>query len=234
MSVIPVDYKNDDTEQRKSRTGKVTPVFARARNSYEIYSQRGIDGAYKKAGILKDYGQECTATHYETTGVSQITFGKGIVVVYGGYIYIEDGTMLDGDLPLTPNTSGYIGLRVNLNNSAGQEVKLIYSNDAPKKNNLIVNETGEYDFVLYNYAVGSDGSITTFEKTNEYCYGIEQVVEMLRQGEIVVKNTEIAQSVQFTTTPPTQSPPEGTLIICFIYGGNLPTSRYDRVLYLVW
>ena len=44
-------------------------------------------------------------------------------------------------------------------------------------------------------------------------------------------NADVAGSIKFVTTAPTAAPPAGTLII--YYGTTAPTTRYDRVLYLI-
>lgn len=44
-------------------------------------------------------------------------------------------------------------------------------------------------------------------------------------------NATVAESIKFVTTAPTAAPPAGTLII--YYGTSVPTTRYDRVLYLI-
>lgn len=47
------------------------------------------------------------------------------------------------------------------------------------------------------------------------------------------QNSTKAKTIEFTTQIPTQSPPEGTLLI--YYGTTLPSSsqRFDRILYLI-
>lgn len=234
--LIASTFKNNDTASVKSKTGKVTPAIARAQNIQSVYYKtKTTIPTDKKAGILKDYGGECTATMSNNGITASITFAKGLVVVCGGYIYIEAGTTFSTDsgegLPIVNNTSGKLGVKVDLTQPAGQEVKFFYKTTALTQDDLQSNEQGTYEFALYDYTIDSVGQVN-LTKTNSYVYGANQVIDMLINGQITVNKATLSDYITFTTTPPTQSPAEGRLTVC-VTSGTVPTSRYDRVIYLV-
>lgn len=47
----------------------------------------------------------------------------------------------------------------------------------------------------------------------------------------MVNRASVAEKIIYTTVAPTTSPSEGTLVICLL--SSLPTTRYDRVWYLI-
>ena len=155
--IIPLIFKNNDTETQKTKIGKVSSKLARM-----IYAQN-LSG---KVGIFKGYGNECSI--YQSVvgslGKTTITFNKGAISIYGGIVYIEQGTTLE-----VPNeTNGSIGIYVDLSQEAGNEVSFYAGGNPPTDvDNLQDNETtGKYYFELYKYSV-SGTTFKTISKTDK-------------------------------------------------------------------
>lgn len=171
MALIPLIFKNNDTENIKTKIGKVSSKLARM-----IYSHN-LTG---KVGILKSYGNECNISNQVvgSLGKTTITFDKGALSVYGGIVYIEQGTTLE-----IPNVSnGSIGVYVDLTQQAGNEVSFYAGNDVPTdKDNLQNNEnSGKYYFELYTYTV-SGTSFTILSKTDLFIKPQSEITESLER-----------------------------------------------------
>ena len=242
MAIIPLIFKNDDTVIENadgsttpvySRTGKVPPSMGRAINAYSLYN---------KCGIFKGYGYNCKADVISTSfNKTTISIKKGLVSIYGGVILIEDGTTFE--FSTSANTTGYIGITVDLSKDAGQEVTMFAKTSGFNKDDLQANEvTGKFDLILFKYTSSADGTVNNdnlkyynqFTQTEEpaFVYDANQVIDLLINGNITVKQAEKAQKITYTTTVPTASPEEGTFLI--YVGGVDPEQRYDRVIYLIY
>lgn len=235
MALIPLIFKNNDNLTGEtpvySKTGKVPPAMARAINSYSLYN---------KFGIFHGYANECFAEAERDVGNNRVvvTFRKGLVSVYGGVMLVEDGTELIFTQP-SSNTTGYIGIGVDLTKEAGDEADFFVKSVGFNTDNLQSNETtGRFDLILFKYVVDASGEITLtyynqVTQTNEalYIYDSNQVIDLLVNGAIKVKESEITSKIRFVTTPPTSSPDDGMLVI--YTGTTTPATRYDRVLYLI-
>lgn len=233
--LIPLIFKNDDDltgdVPKYSRIGKVPPSMSRAINAYSLYN---------KVGVFYGYANECnaTATFSSVTSTATITFGKGLISVYGGVMLMEEGTQ--HQFTATANTNGYIGVGVDLSKDAGQEAGIFAKASGLNTNDLQANEsTGKFDFILYRYSIDGSGNIALtkynqFTQANEfsYIYDMNYVVDAFINGILIAKQAEKSEKIIYTTTAPTASPEEGTLIVYI--GTTTPTTRYDRVLYLIY
>lgn len=223
--LIPLIFKNNDTDSVKTKIGKVTPNMSRLLYAYSL---RG------KTGILKDYASECSITipvdYASNIGYGRVTFNKGVLSVCGGIVYIEQGTTFD--IPVTSDMqNASLGVRVDLSRDAGNEVEFFYKTGSLTQNDLQDNETsGVYEFDIYKFNVTS-GLITLTQKTDKVCTSIDQLIEDLETGVVKVKEAEKATKIIYSSTAPTSAPNENELII--YVGSTLPSTRYDRVLYLI-
>lgn len=243
MALIPLIFNNNDTDTIKTKIGKVPAMMGRAMNAYSFYN---------KCGIFKNYGKDCKPSIIEQKiQSSTISIGKGIVSVYGGVMLIEDNTPFS--FSHEAGETGYIVVSVDLSKDAGLEAQLVAKKSGINNDNLQANETsGKFDFILYKYVVGNDGRLSTIEYYNQFTqtsgtpsfiYDMNAVVadlenkillakEEVSNGNIIAKQAEKAQKIIYTTEAPTVSPENGTLIVYI--GTTLPTTRYERVLYLVY
>jgi hypothetical protein len=156
--LVGLTFKNNDTEQVKTKIGKVSSSLQRMINSY-FFSD--------KVGILKGYANECSIFNQVvgTLGKTTITFNKGALSIYGGVVLIEQGTTLE--IPNVAN--GSIGVYVDLSQEAGKEVSFYAGANPPTDaDNLQDNEiTGKYYFELYEYSV-SGTTFTITSKTDKF------------------------------------------------------------------
>lgn len=97
--------------------------------------------------------------------------------------------------------------------------------------------TGIYQLPLYLVKIQTNGTIA-FDDIRPILNRIANATHSIESDHALEANHTPqsdnainAQRVVFTTTPPTSSPPAGTLII--YYGTSVPATRYDRVLYLI-
>lgn len=157
----PKTFKNNDTAERKTKIGKITPVDARLFNAF---------GLSKKVGVFKGYGGDCRAINTMVTANNDNTYSiilnKGAICIYGGIAIIEQGTTIT-----VPNTysNGSFGVRVNLQNSAGAEMQFYYKSqsEALIQNDLQEDEvSGIYEFELYKYSIS--GSILTLTQGSNF------------------------------------------------------------------
>lgn len=205
--LIPLIFKNNDTEEQKTKIGKVSSKLARM-----IYSQN-LSG---KVGIFKGYGNELSFPQPAVGSPNTtITFNKGALSVYGGIVYVEQGTTL-----AVPNVAnGSIGVYIDLTQEAGNEVSF-YAGDNPPtdEDNLQDNETtGKYYFELYKYNVSG----TTFRTTSK----TEKFIES--QSEITDKFNKILDG--------TRSVPRASKVDAFQTSDN-SVSFYvgDNYIYMEW
>lgn len=184
--LIPLIFKNNDTEAVKTKIGKVSAKLQRLINSYLF-----ID----KVGILDGYGNNCNIqlpVVVGTLGKTTITFDKGALSIYGGVVYIEQGTTLE-----IPNvTNGSIGIYVDLSNNPGNEPGFevsFYAGDNPPTDtdNLQDNEvTGKYYFELYKYSTAGN-NFEILKKTNKI---IKTAVDYSNENNSVAKANKIVPS----------------------------------------
>lgn len=191
MALIGIIFKNDDkpaTQDKPaelSKTGRVSSELGRM-----IYSFTLSD----KVGILKDYGNEISIKGNSIPserGITEVTFNKGAVSIYGGIGIVEQDTILE-----VPNVSnGSIGILVDLGAEAGKEM-IFYAGDSPspKRDNLQDNEKdGIYYFELYKYSVtGSQFSIIS--KTNQFIRPNSALASVLDGTTSVPKANQIVPS----------------------------------------
>lgn len=59
----------------------------------------------------------------------------------------------------------------------------------------------------------------------------KNISDIFEENGTTVKLASVANNIVYTTVAPTEAPPEGTMTI--YYGTSTPTTRYDRVLYLI-
>ena len=173
--LIPITFKNNDTAGAKTKVGKITPANARLLNSFSLL---------KKVGIFDGYGGNCTAISTtisaETDNTYTIVLNKGAFSIYGGVGVIEQGTSVNIK---NTYTSGSFGIKVNLQQSAGNEVSFYYKpqSEALVKNDLQADEvSGVYEFELYKYTIsGSVMRLTDGANLKDYIVGhYENLVNM--------------------------------------------------------
>lgn len=229
--LIPLIFKNNDTDEIKTKIGKVTPVLARALYAY------GLSG---KTGILKDYASECSITkpidYTSSPNYARLTFNKGILSICGGIIFIEQGTefIVDGvyGIPVGNNVaSGSLGIKVDLSKLEGEEVSFFYKTGSLIQNDLQENEIdGVYEFEIYKYSIVNGVLTLTQKNEEEPIFSIDDLL-INRGGKVVIKEADKTYKIIYSTDVPKGSPENGTFIIYI--GNTLPTTRYDRVLYLI-
>lgn len=218
--LIPLIFKNNDTESLSTKIGKVPPNMARALYSF---------GLVKKTGILKDYASECSITapidYNSNVGYARVTFNKGLISVCGGIIYIEQGTTFD--IPVTSDMqNASLGVRIDLSRDAGNEVNFFYKTGSLIQNDLQANEVdGMYEFEIYKFNV-SGGLLTLTYKTTETCASVESVLAGVANGDYPV----LANALAYTSTAPTEASEKGIKVFV---GSTLPSTLYDNVLYII-
>ena len=193
MALIPLIFKNNDTENVKTKIGKVSSKLARMIYSFTLSN---------KVGILKGYGGECSIFNKVVGGLGKttITFNKGALSVYGGIVLIEQGTELE-----VPNvTNGSIGVYIDLTKGAGEEVSFKAGLDTPTdSDDLQANETtGKYYFELYKYSVsGTTCTITEttdkFIESNQYFGNVINGTQSVPKASKIVPSATSENSVSF-------------------------------------
>lgn len=180
----PKTFKNNDTAERKTKIGKITPADARLFNAYELS---------KKVGIFSGYGGNCTAINTTITANADNTYSivlnKGAIGIYGGIGIIEQGTSIN--IP-SSITQGSFGVRVNLQNSAGAEMQFYYKaqSEALVQNDLNADEvSGIYEFELYKYSIsGSVMTLTNGANYNDRLLSNEEQFKALIKRDYVVED----------------------------------------------
>lgn len=190
--LIPLIFKNNDTDDRKTKIGKVNSILARMIYSFTLS---------KKVGILEGYGNEMSI---KSTAVGNfdtvITFNKGAFSVYGGIVLIEQDT----EWTIPNVTNGSIGVEINLNEEPGYEV-CFYAGDNPpaSRDNLQDNETqGVYYFEIYRYSV-TGGTFTQLSKTTQKIKSNANLGDILDgtiavpKANVIVPSATTSNSVSF-------------------------------------
>lgn len=148
MAIIGIHCNNNDTEEVRSKIGRIPPFVDGMLNSFSIRERTGI---FDFSGDCSTNGQLDYSTGYVT-----ITFLEGFGIVCGRGFYIEEGTTLQ--IPLTDTATGSIGVKVDLSQNPGSEISL-YSKTSQTltQNDLLENRTtGVYEFEIYRYTVASN------------------------------------------------------------------------------
>lgn len=182
--IIPLIFKNNDTESVKTKIGKVSSKLARMIYSFTLGG---------KIGILKDYGGECSIKQsvVGNLGTTTVTFNKGALSVYGGIIYIEQDTTLE-----VPNeTNGSIGVVIDLSANAGLEAVFYAGANPPSySDNLQNNESnGKYYFELYKYTVAGT-TFTVTSTTNKFIYSNSYLGNVIEGNQAVPKASRVEAS----------------------------------------
>lgn len=160
--LIPLTFKNNDTESVKTKIGKITTQSARMMYDNTFSKEVGIISNYKK----DDLTESCSIASTETIGNNiRLTFNKGAVNIYGGLGVIEQGTTFD--IPKTTDiANGSLGIKVNLSHQAGSEMMFYYKdNQTLQQDNILIDEqAGVYELELYKFSLS--GGIFTLGDRN--------------------------------------------------------------------
>lgn len=195
--LIPINYKNNDTPEVKTKIGKMQPFMSRAIMSYLLET---------KTGIFRDYDDEFTITepidYTSRVGYARVTINSGLLAICGGLVYNEDETTFDIPI-LEDTTTGSFGVKVDLGQPAGSEVSFYYDTSGTlTQQDLQTNEiSGVYMLELYPYVI-SEGILTfssritplivpikdLFSVVTANIYqtdGVTKIGEVFRQGKFV-------------------------------------------------
>lgn len=171
--LIPVTFKNNDTETVKTKVGKVSTQTARM-----LYANTFSD----KVGIVKGYKKDDNTEELSIIGATPVgdemmlTFNKGAVSIYGGIGIIEQGTTVNVPQNITDYSFGIV---VNLGNQAGSEMKFYCKPSGElRQDDLQINDVdGVYEFELFKITTTAS-TANTSSKTTKYIYSVNDFLEL--------------------------------------------------------
>ena len=203
--LVPVTFKNNDTETIKTKIGKVSQQKARL-----IY----CNALAKQVGIIENYkntsgAESCSIINPNNISKSQdgtkfiVKFNKGAVSIYGGIGVIEQGTEFE---VANVNTSkGSLGIRVDLSKSAGEEMVFYAKTTALDKDNLLVDEQGgAYDLELYTYSI-TNGSMVLTKSNTPVIKNFDDIHEKVEYVYANIDNLKKSPKILFNSTLSTGS-----------------------------
>lgn len=164
MALVPITFKADLGDDNPK--GNITPEYLADMVAF-LYP--------KTAGVLNITGQDCSFIGQPSVvgSVANISLHKGIIVIYGRAIYIEEDTRVGINLPNSGSVNGVFGIRVNLAENGTNEVTWYQRQGDFASDNLLQKpETGVYEFPLYNYSATSN-TFTIGNKTDKIIQNIK-------------------------------------------------------------
>lgn len=168
-------------------------------------------------------------------------FGAGKILCQGRVIEIDQNSQIE--VPLGDSSSitkGYIILKIDLSEEPPDLESDNYDGTTPQCFITYKEGSAGADFPsLVQNNLNDGGSIyelplCSYYKTNTGFSNVTRTIKTLTKNnnsDGYVEKSIRSKTIEYTTTPPTTSPAEGTLLI--YVGTTLPTTRYDRVLYLI-
>ena len=177
-----------------------------------------------------------------------------------GYLGISDSDYQVSFHEVVTTQYATIYAEVNLSTTPHEfsiKATAVTSSSAPAvlvQDDLRTNNSGVYQLPLFRVQLNANGTITQHADLRPFADKIAQAESVSTSiagrliSNIFESNTDVkkatnatnatnadtaakAATIEFVTTAPTSSPPAGTLRIYI--GSTLPSTRYDRVLYLV-
>lgn len=188
-------------------------------------------------GALEGIGTGVTITN--NGGV--FTLGAGKILCQGRIVDIEQNSQILIPIGASANiVKGYLILKIDLSKEPPDIDAEGYNGTTAQ---CVVTykegiEGGDFPALTQNN-LNDNGSIfelplVSYNKTNTGFSNVTRVLKTLHKNNVgngYVEKAVKAQSIEYTTTLPTSSPAEGTLII--YTGTTVPTTKYERVLYLI-
>ena len=158
--IRPITYNN----------GKVPPFIDRILNHFQNSNPTGIF-----TGIGSAFEINSGSIDYGTSGYCKFNLKEGFATIYGGSVYVEEGTafaphdissgtQLPG-IPMTVTNTGSLGIRIDLSKPTGEQVRFYSktSQTLTQQDLITLKTSGIYEFELYKYT--SDGNTCSFIKT---------------------------------------------------------------------
>lgn len=203
MALIPITFQADLGDENAK--GNMRPEDMAALFAF-LYPQ--------EVGILNITGQDCSqfGAINIVGSTAQVTFHKGYIVVQGRAIYIEEGTQVAFNLPASGQTSGVLGVKINLAESGATEVTWFQKTNVAQTDDLLANaSSGIYEFVLYYYtATNLNLSLDKktdqiIENANDYWKNADFITQEAKDNSKKIATTEFVKNALNNVFAPYQS-----------------------------
>lgn len=171
-----------------------------------------------------------------------IIIGPGMVQAFGYFGLSDAPVQFNFVIPSSGTQYSRVYAEIDLSaRPQSMQVKLTPQSDTSvielQQDDLSEITAGIYQVPLYLVAIQTNGTITftdtrkMLERVSfaQHCWEADHTPESDHTKN--ADNATKAQRLVFTTAAPTSSPPAGTLIV--YTGSSTPSTRYDRVLYLI-